>query len=294
MDNYSREEKINQGILTEINAYKNVLSYFGNWTNEVDKMRPQFLNAQPFEHIVIDNFLDADFAEKLHNAFPTNYDNWYKYENPIELKYSFDNIPGLDDVIQDYFHYLCADAFIYVMRRLTGQLEITYDEYLHGAGLHCHPTGGKLNIHLDYEKHPITGMERKINVILFLTKEWDPAWNGQNELWDKNAQNCVVKTDVVFNRAIIFKTNDISFHGLPNRINCPDGFYRKTMAFYYVSPLSSIKREEEYRKKAKYVITDKDEMNNPDLHRLCSIRANRRITKDDLAYLFNYKLNNIV
>lgn len=289
MDNYSREKKINPNLLQQMNQYSDVSLYFGAWTKDADNLRNRFINAEPFEHIVIDDFLEHNFAEQLHAAFPENYDDWYKYENPIELKYSFDNISSLDICIQHYFHYLCADAFVDVIRRLTGIQDITYDEYLHGAGLHCHPRNGKLNIHLDYEKHPITGKERKINVILFLSKGWDTTWNGQNELWDKNAQNCIVKTDVVFNRAIIFKTNDISFHGLPNRITCPEGNYRKTLAFYYVSPLSSVKPEDEYRKKAKYVITDKDELDNPALKRLCSIRANRRLTKEDLAdlHLFN-------
>ena len=285
MDNYSREKKINPDLLQEINQSNNVLLHFGEWVKDADNLRTKFVNAEPFEHIVIDGFLECNFAEKLYEVFPENYNDWYKYENPIELKYSFDNISSLDSCIQYYFHYLCADSFVNIMRRLTGIQDITFDEYLHGAGLHCHPRHGKLNIHLDYEKHPITGKERKINVILFLSKGWDSTWNGQNELWDKKAENCIVKTDVVFNRAIIFKTNDISFHGLPNKITCPEGHFRKTLAFYYVSPLSYIKPEDEYRKKAKYVITDKDEMDNPALKKLCAIRANRRLTKEDLEHL---------
>ena len=288
MDKYSNEKKIDNNRLNSLNKDKNVLSYFGEWTQKVDELSPSFLNALPFEHIIIDHFLEASFADLLHDSYPTNYDNWYKYENPIEMKYTFDDIFSLNHSIQDYFHLLCTDDFIHIMRRLTGQTDITFDEYLHGAGLHCHPTNGKLNIHLDYEKHPITGLERKINIILFLTKGWNPEWNGQNELWDKTAKNCVVKTDVVFNRAIIFKTNDISFHGLPRRINCPQDKFRKTMAFYYVSPLNNSKREEEYRKKAKYVITDEDEMENEKMHRLCLIRSNRRLTKEDLDD-YNYR-----
>ena len=45
---------------------------------------------------------------------------------------------------------------------------LEYDKYLHGAGLHKHPKYGRLNIHLDYEKHPISGKERRLNIILFI------------------------------------------------------------------------------------------------------------------------------
>jgi hypothetical protein len=73
--------------------------------------------------------------------------------------------------------------------------------------------------------------------------------NGANELWDKDVTKCVAKTEIKFNRAIIFKTNDISWHGLPEKIMCPENVFRKSLAYYYVSPLNAEKSEKDYRKK---------------------------------------------
>ena len=271
--------KIDPNYLEKIETTNNLVSYFGDWINDADLLKDKFINASPFEHIVIDNFLNETVANELHNAFPTNFDDWHKYENPIEVKYAYDNMDKMNDKLKDYFYYLASDKVVDIFRKITNINDLTYDEYLHGAGLHCHPRHGKLNVHLDYEKHPITGKERRLNVIYFLSKDWKQEWNGQNELWDKNAEKCVKKTDVVFNRAIIFKTNDITWHGLPEKITCTEFQYRKSLAFYYVSPLNSLKQINQYRNKAQYRPNDK---NNLNLVKLCEIRANRRLTKEDI------------
>jgi hypothetical protein len=41
-------------------------------------------------------------------------------------------------------------------------------------------------------------------------------------LWDEKMENCVVKSEIKFNTAIIFKTNEISWHGVPEVIMCPE------------------------------------------------------------------------
>ena len=116
---------------------------------------------------------------------------------------------------------------------------LEHDPYLHGAGVHVHPTKGRLHMHLDYEKHPFVDKQRRLNVILYMNKDWDPSWNGHMQLWDSELQRCVVKSDIQFNTAIVFKTNEISWHGLPDPIRCPADICRKSIAYYYVSPIVS-------------------------------------------------------
>ena len=273
--------KIDKNYLEEINVLDNI-EFFGNWVNNISDLSKRFSEAVPYEHIVIDNFLSEKYANELYKTFPNDFSDWYKYENPIEFKYTYDKIDDVDENIKNFFYHLSSKKMIDIFRKITNIPELTYDEYLHGAGLHCHPKNGRLNVHLDYEKHPITGKERRLNVIYFLSKDWKNEWNGQNELWDNNASKCITKTDVKFNRAIIFKTNDISWHGLPEKITCPENQYRKTLAFYYVSPLISNKNEQEYRKKAKYTITNENDKQHTGLKKLCKIRANRRLTCEDI------------
>ena len=117
-----------------------------------------------------------------------------------------------------------------------------------------------------------------------MSKDWDPLWNGANELWDKDVTKCITKTHVKFNRAIIFKTNDISWHGLPDKIMCPDDVFRNSLAYYYVSPLNTLKTEENYRKKAMFVKRPEDPFDEQ-LQKLYDIRPHRRITQEDMDNL---------
>lgn len=287
--------KIDSHYLEKINQNEKMDSFFGNWINNVDVLREQFLNGKPFENIVIDDFLEESYAEKLASLFPKNHNDWYYYENPIEVKYAFDNIDELPEELKKYFYYLSSDFIIQKIASITNIPDLHYDEYLHGAGLHSHPRYGRLNIHLDYEKHPYSGKERRINIIFFLNKDWDPTWKGANELWGKCvSEGCLKKTQVKFNRAIIFKTNDISFHGLPDKIMCPENIFRNSLAYYYVSPLNSKKKENEYRKKAKF-IKSPHEKYNYNMDKLYEIRRNRRITKQDMQNLFpNWKKEDLI
>jgi Rps23 Pro-64 3,4-dihydroxylase Tpa1-like proline 4-hydroxylase len=287
-NSFNKNIKLHQEILEEANKSSH-LNLFGSWIDNIDALKEQYNNSQPFSNIVIDDFLNIEYAEKLHDNFPNPDNTWHTYDNPIEVKYAYDNINILPKDLKNYFYVLSSNKIVDIFKYITGIDDLTYDEYLHGAGLHCHPRDGRLNIHLDYEKHPYSGKERRINIIYFISKEWDPLWNGSNQLWSEDHQQCIKKTDVKFNRAIIFKTNDISWHGVPDKIICPENKFRKSLAYYYVSPLNSIKNENDYRRKAKFVKRPQDPYNE-NMEKLYKIRENRLITKEDMSTLFpNWK-----
>ena len=275
--------KIEKDYLEPI-SNNSVLNFFGDWINNISTIKNLFLNAKPFEHIVIDNFLEGSYAEQISELFPKLDNSWHEYKNPIEVKYAFDDINLLPTALKNYFYYLSTPEIINIIRQITNFDNLEYDEYLHGAGLHLHPRYGRLNIHLDYEKHPYSGKERRLNIILFMSKDWDVNWNGANELWNNDVTRCIARTDVKFNRAILFKTNDISWHGLPDKILCPDNIFRKSLAYYYVSPLNTQKNEDQYRKKAKFVKRPNDTFDE-NMEKLEFIRPHRRITKEDMKLL---------
>lgn len=280
---YSTHSRIDAEHLNKINEEVDSKQFFGDWINHIDELHSQFASASPFPHVVIHNFLNSEYAEKIYNQFPTDVDNgqWHEYNNPIEVKFAHDDVNALPEDVKNYFYHLSSNQLTDAFARLTGISDLEYDEYLHGAGLHAHPRYGRLSVHLDYEKHPISGKERRTNVILFMTKDWKPEWGGANELWDSEAQRCVMKNEVSFNSAVVFKTNDISWHGVPDIMSCPEGTFRKSMAFYYVSPLNSQKPEEEYRKKARFVKRPSD-VTTEGIDKLYEIRPYRRITQEDM------------
>ena len=186
------------------------------------------------------------------------------------------------------FNLLSCKDIIKNISNLSGIDNLEYDPYLHGAGLHIYPKNGKLDMHLDYEKHPYMDKERRINIILFMTKDWKKEWNGDIQFWNEDMIECVKKYNVEFNTAVIFKTNEKSWHGLPEKITCPENIFRKSIAYYYISPIESKPYNEKigndgsgYRTKATFTKLPNDEYDELK-EKLYKIRPFRLITKKDL------------
>jgi dTDP-glucose 4,6-dehydratase len=269
----------------------NKTNHFGDWINNTEFLKEPFSKADPFEHIIIPNFLNEEYAEQIFNSFPVDYKNsgkWHKYYNPLEIKYANDDIKNMPRCIKKLFYLLSTKEITEKFASLSSINDLEYDPYLHGAGLHIHPRNGKLDIHLDYEKHPYLNKERRLNMILYMSKDWKEEWNGDTQLWDNKMENCVVKSQVKFNTAIIFRTNEISWHGLPELIKCPEDVLRKSIAYYYISPIVTDSRENKfgndgsgYRTKATYIKRPEDPYDER-IEKLYKIRPLRLINQKDL------------
>jgi len=262
------------------NALMAQQTVFGAWTTDVASLANAFSNAKPFEHVVIRNFFSEEVAEQLLEHFPHPTKSnapWHHYDNPIEQKYSLDDFTNIP-TIQAIFERLQSQETISLFRRVTGIDSLEADPHLHGAGLHAYPNRGKLDMHLDYCIHPISGKERRCNLIVYLNKGWKSEYGGDLELWDEKLTH---KTSLVtpgWNTAIIFKTNDVSYHGLPRAINCPEGTFRKSLALYYVSPQTASALP---RHKAEFHPTPEQQPCDERLLNLYEVRVHRRLTIED-------------
>lgn len=76
------------------------------WELDINNLREKFINNEPFSHIVINNFLNEDYIEKIYHEFPNNYNDWYKYENSLEVKYACDNINSLNDNLKIFLYII--------------------------------------------------------------------------------------------------------------------------------------------------------------------------------------------
>ena len=201
-------------------------------------LHKSFITAEPFHHVVIDDFFDQDIALKLSKEFP-DFDspNWVVYNNPLEKKKSCNKWDFFPKNIYSTLTYLNTPQFIDKIKKITGIKNLYPDIGLHGGGLHIHGKGDKLNVHLDYSIHPKLKLQRKINLIIYLGKDWNPEWGGQLEMWSADKKQCVKSVDTLFNRAVLFDTTQKSYHGLPTPLTCPEHYHRKSIAVYYLTDI---------------------------------------------------------
>jgi hypothetical protein len=184
---------------------------------------------------VLDGIVDPGHLIKCFHAFPKPDNSWWKYDNILERKYAKNDLSDVDDCLSHLIYEMCANRFVAFLERITGIPGLIVDHNLNGGGFHQITKGGKLDIHADYNYHPITKLDRRLNILLYLNPGWDPKWNGQLELWDKNMTRCVRSIEPDFNRMVIFSTTDWALHGHPEPLACPEGITRKSIALYYYS-----------------------------------------------------------
>ncbi len=234
----------------------------------------EFQSAKPFNHIVIDNFFAPEVAEKLADEFPKYNDAvWHEYNNPIEVKRVMNSWDKFPPTTYSVLTYLNSPEFLLQLEPLLGTGEKLIADYgMNGAGRHCHQRGGKLNFHLDYSLHPKLGKERRLNLIVWLTPSWDPAWGGQLGLLsgdDKRPDELVKQVDPVYGRAIIFDTTQNSWHGIVGTVQCPEGVTRNSLAMYY---LTEPRVNAPSRGRAQFVPT-KEQENDRDVLQLIERRS---------------------
>lgn len=242
-----------------------------NWA----QVKYDFRIAEPFNHVIIDDFFLPEVAEQLSKEFP-KYDDPSLgfYNNAIENKKVFNRWDKFPPLTYKVFTYLAREDFLMNMRFILDDQQLWMDVGLNGGGWHMHTKGGKNNVHLDYNIHPKLGEQRKLNIIIYMTPEWNKKWGGGLELWTHDEETKrpgkLVKTvENKFNRAVIFDTTQNSWHGLPKELKCPDDVVRQSLAAYYVRPAPA---NADPRGKALFAPSE-DQKNDPEIEKLIQERS---------------------
>ena len=195
-----------------------------------------FQIRKPVRHVVIDNFLSADVAAKVMDNFPPMESMKKHYHGINERKAETSDFINMHPAIQQLPLYLSSQKFIDWLESMTGirALQSIHDRL--GYGLHQGGNNSFLDVHIDYNIHPVHQLHRKLNLILFFNIKWEVKWGGQLELWDSNVQNRIQSIDPIFNRCVIFECSEISYHGY-SKISVPNGVTRKSYYQYFFTPI---------------------------------------------------------
>ncbi len=221
-----------------------------------------FSGNTPFNHCVCDGFFRSEIVHALEQDFPPYEDTiWHEYDNAVEKKKSTNIWNFFPPTTYRIFSVLTSPEFLRVIAELTGIVPLFADPGLNSGGWHILKKGGKLNPHLDFNIHPKSGLQRKLNLVVFLPLEWRSEWGGELGFWEadqaKSAPGRLLKTiPPQFNRAVFFDTTQQSWHGLSSPVQCPEGVFRKSLSVCY---LTDPPPETDHRGKAHFAPTQEQE-----------------------------------
>lgn len=217
---------------------------------DLDRLSADYQSAEPYPHIVLDDFLEPNAAKEAMADFPAlDPEQWNNYLHANERKFSNSDPETWGSCLQQILRELNSPRFIQFVSKLIGVDDLIPDPSLEGGGLHQSTKGGYLNMHADFTVHPHNRTwQRRANLLLYLNEDWKPEYGGDLELWSADMKRCVEKVRPLGNRVLIFTTDANSFHGHPEPMQCPEGVARRSLALYYFTVEEDpLVRSTEYR-----------------------------------------------
>ena len=207
------------------------------------KFLDAFNTSEPYPHLILDDFLHQDIAEKLlkEHAGQGDAKNWGAYNHVNERKSGITEYDRMGEITKSVIEELSSRQFLEFLEKITGIEGLISDPDLDGGGLHMIERGGFLNVHVDFLAHTTRkSWSRQLNLLIYLNKDWRESWGGSLELWDKEMTHAVRKITPIFNRCVIFHTCEGSYHGHPAPLDCPLDVQRRSLALYYFRDEGSV------------------------------------------------------
>jgi Rps23 Pro-64 3,4-dihydroxylase Tpa1-like proline 4-hydroxylase len=196
--------------------------------------RKAFAAGEPFPHVVIDDLMPTHVLDAILAEFPEPRDvQWEEYNRATEVKLALADTTQMGPVTRHVLAEFNGRVFVEFLEAMTGIDHLIPDPHYHGGGLHQIRTGGFLKVHADFNWHERLQLYRRLNAIVYLNKDWDPTYGGALELWEKDMGSVADSVPPLYNRMMVFATNDDAYHGHPEPLTCPPDRARRSMALYY-------------------------------------------------------------
>lgn len=198
-----------------------------------------YAEAKPFPHLVLDDVFDQKELNWILLGWPKKHQ--HSIENKGQHLKSHTNGEKemgyyMADFIMKHFQ---SQEFIGFLEKLTSIQGLVLDCF--DPSLHETYPGGWLKPHLDYTISNRTGLQHRVNVILFLNEDWKPEYGGDMEIYESGKMHGMnwiseknkVSISPIFNRIAIIEINENnSWHGA-STVTGP--FSRKSIAVNYFS-----------------------------------------------------------
>ena len=201
-----------------------------------EQLRKEFSEARPFPFVKIEDFLEPAAAARVAAAYPS-------FDDALNQGRTFTTVNERKKVqitkaelfappIARLNEALASPQFLSDLSYITAMPNLSADAELVGGGMHITGPGGRLDVHLDFNYMEERKLHRRLNLLLYLNPTWQKDWGGDIQFWDRDVRHCEASFSPIFNRCVIFETNEISYHGVVP-VSPAAGTPRQSFATYY-------------------------------------------------------------
>jgi hypothetical protein len=205
---------------------------FDELERRVDQTAVAFRSNHPFPHLVLEDLVEADVLDALDDAYPDpSWDGWTSVDHENQrFKSSCDDLMAIPEPLFRLISELSSGRFIRWLENVTGIEQLLPDPHLAGGGLHMTREGGWLTPHTDFHVGNMSHYYRRLNLLIYLNKDWEEHNGGGLELWDLEQDALVHRVWPELGTTVIFLTDAQSVHGFSTPVA---GRVRRSVALYY-------------------------------------------------------------
>lgn len=207
-------------------------------SEKIHEMAAEFQSQKPYGYASVGGLFDNSLismiskdVESYLDVIPQETNFYASYR-----KYRLSMLADMLEQVRVFISYLNSSTFLQVLSEISGIENLHPDPELGAGGIHAIGRGGFLKVHTDFNWHSGLSMHRRLNLLIYLNENWENEWKGDIELWSADAKDRIFSLSPDTGNALLFETNDVSYHGHPDPLQCPEGTFRKSIALYYYTP----------------------------------------------------------
>ena len=164
-------------------------------------------------HLIIDNLLPDDLCMNIYTSFPKDFSSFHKRSSFREKKKTSANMSLYDEIINNCLYAFQNREVLNIISEITSIAALEADDKLYAGGISAMTKGDYLNPHID-NSHDMERLKyRRLNLLYYVTPNWEIKNGGNFELWDENVKSPKVITSN-FNRLVIMETTKRSWHSV--------------------------------------------------------------------------------
>lgn len=182
-------------------------------------------------YFYLDNLLPEELALEVYNVFPEAKDMVLK-KSIREDKYVAAQMNLYNPLLEEIIYAFQDAKIVDIVAEICGLKGAIPDENLYAGGISMMGHKQFLNPHLDNSHDKDRKLWRILNLLYYVTPEWEEAYGGNLELWPDGLKNPQITIHSKFNRLAVMATHNRSLHSVSPVTH---NGYRCCVSNYYFS-----------------------------------------------------------
>lgn len=202
---------------------------FEKLTASKEQLKKEFNQKGRINSCFIDDLLPLDIATEIYEAYPSP-EEMALHKSIRENKRIAAQMNLYNPILEEAVFAFQDARIVRIVEEITGLKEMIPDEHLYAGGISLMATGNFLNPHLDNSHDNDRANYRVLNLLYYVTPDWDINNGGNLELWDNGMGKPQRVIHAKFNRLVLMVTNKSSIHSVSKVISqgkrcCVSNYY---------------------------------------------------------------------